>query len=719
MRLSCLRRLCHSSVTWRHLTTYHQAYRRVSTLSPLSAAFNTKRTKLFNFKFRESKNVGLFQIPELTNRTGIEVLEERCVAQIMALRQEVSSPDRKRKLVVVLDEMSDSICRVADMLEFLRFAHPNVDFRDAAEASIIRLLHHVETLNVDVGIYEALQLVLADGDVTEMTEMDKRVIKLFMLDMEQSGIHLDQETREKYVKITNELVRITSNFSRGAHEPTPVMKFDLPKDITNIYGFSGTSTNVNAIKTNSEYETVREASYRVYLYPNPHQETLLQDMLEGRRLIAKLCGFPSFAHRALDGTLIQTPENAMLFLESMAENVREGAAKEYQTMHGHKQQLKGLEYRHQQELVKHDNIMPWDTSFFTSLAKQSLFSDSEVMEYFSLGNAMEGLSTLFQGLFGITLENMQPGAGELWHDEVYKLAVTHESEGLLGYIYCDFFERNEKNNQDSLFTIQGGKQLQDGKYQLPIVVLHLNLHRPSSGTPCLLSPSNLDNLFHEFGHAMHAMLGRQQYQHVTGTRCPLDFAEVPSVLMEYFASDPRVLKTFARHYRTGEPLDSDILRNVCRSKKLFLYSDTQQQIFYSIMDLVFHGPDFSPRTPIQILEEVQNQYYGIPYVNNTAWHQRFSHLPGYGSKYYSYQVSRSIASKIWRQMFKKDPFSRENGEKYRHQMLAYGGAKHPSELIQDLLGETPTIEMLVKSLSEDLHTRNITASPLLVMRPQN
>ncbi|WAR28431.1 MIPEP-like protein [Mya arenaria] len=242
--------------------------------------------------------------------------------------------------------------------------------------------------------------------------------------------------------------------------------------------------------------------------------------------------------------------------------------------------------------------------------------------------------------------------------------------------------------QDSLFTIQGGKQLQDGKYQLPIVVLHLNLHRPSSGTPCLLSPSNLDNLFHEFGHAMHAMLGRQQYQHVTVGKFPFKFSNLDFDFLKVHIK--QVLKTFARHYRTGEPLDSDILRNVCRSKKLFLYSDTQQQIFYSIMDLVFHGPDFSPRTPIQILEEVQNQYYGIPYVNNTAWHQRFSHLPGYGSKYYSYQVSRSIASKIWRQMFKKDPFSREN----------------------DLLGETPTIEMLVKSLSEDLHTRNITASPL-------
>lgn len=445
----------------------------------------------------------------------------------------------------------------------------------------------------------------------------------------------------------------------------------------------------------SPSELARQAAYKVYYSPVPGQETLLCSLLAARHELATLCGYETFSQRVVTNSLAQSPDNISTFLSRLAAQLPERLQLEHKVM----KQMKA-----RSSASPDSPLAVWDVPYLSSLAKHTWFSlDLEnVAQYFSLGVAMEGLNELFQQIYGVELVLEAPEEGELWSGDVVKLAVR-DSTKHLGHIYCDFFRRQGKPLQDCHFTIRGGRVKADGSYQDPVVVLQLNLIPPTRSTPTLLSPGALDNLFHEMGHAMHSMLGRTKYQHVTGTRCSTDFAEVPSTLMEYFAADPRVLSKINRHFKTGEKLPESVIDKLCATKKIFSAVDLQAQLFYSSMDQALHSGSSSSLG--SRVSRVAGQCLGLPGAPEAAYHHRFSHLVGYGARYYSYMMARSVASAIWQKTFQDDPFSREAGVKYREECLAHGGGKPSHLLVGDHLGCQLAPEQLATALIQEIDNK--------------
>lgn len=664
-----------------------------STWSSLAATFNSRPERKLNLSFSK-ENAGLFDVPELQSYEGFYYLKDQCIADTDKLVEEAASDTRSRKMVAVFDELSNSLCKVADLAEFIRVAHPSAFYTQAAEIASGTVSGIVEKLNTNSKLYYALSNVIHNGDTMPTNEMDDHVGRLFLFDFEQSGIHLPEAERNKVVRLNDSLLHLGQHFVAASTSPRLLEKNLLPENTKHIFRIEGENVVIAGLCADSSNPSAREIAYRIFLLPDDHQDYLLTELLKARHELAQTCGFPTYAHRALKGSTIETPEMVMEFLNGLSDGLKKRAEKDFDVMTA----MKHFEYKFSGPLAT------WDTPYYTKKAKKRMFNvqSSEYSPYFSLGACMEGLNNLFVKLYGISLVVTEIMPGECWAQDVYKLAVTHETEGLLGYIYCDFYERSRKPNQDCHFTIQGGRALPDGSYQLPIVVLMLNLPLPRWSSPTLLTPGMVDNLFHEMGHAMHSMLARTHYQHVTGTRCSTDFAEVPSVLMEYFAGDIRVLKTFARHFQTKEPMPEDMLRRLCASKHVFTASETQIQLFYSALDQMYHGKHPLEGSTTDVLAQAQKQYYSLPYVENTAWQLRFSHLVGYGAKYYSYLVSRALASCIWQSCFEKDPLNRTQGERYRQDCLAYGGGKPSRQLVADFLQKEPTTELLVDSLLKDI-----------------
>ncbi|EZA60986.1 Mitochondrial intermediate peptidase [Ooceraea biroi] len=666
--------------------------RRLNTWSPLATAFNSALTHEKHSVNVLEKETGLFGILELKDEDGFTILKRRAMAKVDVLIKEATSKNRNRKMVEIFDELSDTLCKVADMAEFIRIAHPNREYVRAAEDACITISGVVEKLNTHRELYDSLKQVASNGDIQATADIDNHVAKLFLFDFEQCGIHLPERQRRRVVELNDYILQVGQRFMAGAVSPRLVDANLLPDFIRQYFVTENGQILVQGFYTDSSNTAVREAAYKLFLYPDKEQEYLLYELLNSRHLLAESCGFASYAHRAVKGSTVESPVVVREFLDILNDNLRSKASADFQEM----------------QKMKNADLMPWDTAYFTAKAKKNWLNTStaEFAPYFSLGTCMEGLNILTQSLYGVKLESVPVLSGEIWASNVHKLAVIDEEQGILGHIYCDFYERANKPNQDCHFTIRGGKQLPDGSYQSPIVVLMLSLPYPRWSNPCLLSPSSVDNLFHEMGHALHSMLGRTKYQHVTGTRCSTDFAEVPSVLMEYFASDPRVVSKFAKHFQTQEPMPENLLRKLCASKNIFCASELQNQVFYSMLDQVYHDGKLAKSTT-EVLADVQKGYYGLPYVENTAWQLRFSHLVGYGAKYYSYLISRAIAAQIWQTYFYNDPFCQSAGDHYRKECLAHGGGKPASQLVSDFLGKEANAATFAKSLINEIDMKNL------------
>ncbi|KAM4589784.1 mitochondrial intermediate peptidase-like [Fundulus diaphanus] len=687
--MSASQRLLHL-VKYRSLWTH--ARRKVTTWSPVGAAFNVKPRRRLELL---EKNVGLFGLPELSCPAGFQAATETALRNTERLLHKACSCPPGVETVECFDQLSDGLCKVADLADFIKVAHPDPAYREAAEKTCVEIGTVVEKLNTNVELCKSLKNLLDNPKVAAELDPDtKRVAELFMFDFEISGIHLDNKLRKEAVALHVKLLDLNNEFLIGSHVPNRIAKSAIPEHLQVHFASEGSFIQIGGLHADSPDDLLREIAYRIYLYPNADLMECLEELLKCRYKLAKLVGYDSYGHRALKGTMAKNPETVMSFLRLLTDKLSHRTAKDFRMMRDMKKRLN----------PRNAEVMPWDHPFLSGVLRAERYNiePSLYSPYLSLGGCMEGLNNLFSRLYGVSLMSEQPGAGEVWSEDVRKLAVVHETEGLLGHIYCDFFHRRDKPHQDCHYTIQGGRWCQETEqYQLPVVVLMLSLPHPTKSAPTLLTPGMMENLFHEMGHAMHSMLGRTRYQHVTGTRCATDFAEVPSILMEYFATDYRVISQFARHYETGQPLPESMVARLCESKKVCGAADTQLQVFYAALDQIYHGKPQN-RSTTEILKEMQEKFYGLPYIPNTAWQLRFSHLIGYGAKYYSYLMSRAVASMVWKQCFVQDPLNRDMGERYRREMLAHGGAKEPMLMVEGMLQRRPSIEDFVDALVSEL-----------------
>lgn len=600
-----------------------------------------------------------------------------------------------------MDQLSNTLCNVADLAECIRQVHPNPTMVQKAQDACMTIGNYVEELNTNQHLYNVLKNLTSSPQFQSYDEVTRRTAETFLHDFEISGIHLDSSKRERVVDLNNQILQLCHLFHHNTSVPVAVPRDACPPVLVGTFTEKGGNIQIDHVPISSLDSNLRALSYMIYYGRNAEQEKHLEDLLHARQELATLVGYPTFAHRVLKSSMAEDPKTVGDFLEQLTQKVLPLARAEVNEMVQLKQTVTP-------EQADGDVLKPWDISVvMTECRKQSnLVNSKEIEAYFSLSDCIGGIDTLYQSLFGIKLEPIPIKTGEVWDPLVKKFGFVHNEEGLLGYTFGDFFARPGKLASDCHFTIRGGCELPSGGngplYQLPVIALCCNFARSLGHDVNLLTQHLVENFYHEMGHALHSMLGRSKYQNVTGTRCSTDFAEVPSILMEFFLSDSRVLSSFAKHYKTRQPIPASHIESFQLSNHFFPAHELQTQILYAAMDLSLHSQ------PLEKNQSVVDRYVSLHaefsptvYVEGTAWFLRFNHFYSYGAKYYSYLWSRAVASLIWKSCFAKDPFSRESGRKFR-EMLRHGGGLHPKTLVKSMLGYEPSVSDLVDALYIDV-----------------
>eukprot|EP01135_Chromosphaera_perkinsii_P001095 Nk52_evm45s158 gene=Nk52_evmTU45s158 len=680
-----------------------------STSSDMISVFDSGR---FNGTDPSLPVTGLFRVDDLKNSRGFEKVRTEAVAKSRHLIDEIRSAPPDTAVVDRMDQLSDELCCVVDLAEFIRHVHPDARVRGAAEETCVFIQNYFQELNTDPTLHGSLKKLYENRAVFDSFDYEtQRVVKLFMHDFEQSGIDLEEGKREQVVKlldaITTSGMRFVQNMSEDVKFITcsrsEVQNY-LPESVYNsLQTFAGQvcldtgTATLNSVLKWVPNEALRAKLFTAAYSSNADDLANLERLLELRYELAQVVGFETYADRALSDSMAGSPVRVNEFLDGLSDQIKEKSLAELKVL----AEMKGVD-------PFSGSVHSWDRVYYGNLVRQKYIRSTQysIAQFFSLGTCMNGLNILFSQLYGVRLEVQKAAPGELWADDVVKLAAVHETEGEMGHIYCDFFARHGKIGQPSHFSIRCSREIGPNEYQLPIVVLLCHFRKPTVNEPTLLTHSEVETLFHEMGHAMHSMLARTKYHNCAGTRCKMDFVEIPSILMEYFAQDYRVLSEFARHHKTGELISKATVDEIKLSKSLFSGMDLQQQIFHAKIDQDYHGKHPLRASTTDILAELQNKYTVFPHTKGTSWQMFFSHLFGYGASYYTYIWSKAHASKIWSEKFAADPLNRETGDEYRRKVLRPGGAKDPNAIMEDLFGSRLDIAHLRDNLVQEVGAKN-------------
>ena len=631
----------------------------------------------------------------------------------MALHEEeieaiVNNPEKPtfENTILALDNAGELLGRVSNTFFLVASADTNDEMQKVEAKMSPKLSAHSDKIMMNDALFERVKKVYEGRKTAGLDELQVRLTEQTYKDFVRSGANLSKEQKKELAKINEELSLATVEYARNLLAANAEFEMvlesseeldGLPTSVRNAareaaeeagykgkYLFTLSKPSMLPFLTYSKNRELRQRLYEGYLNKgnlgdkNDNKE-VINTIIKLRTRKANLLGFASHAHFVLDNVMAKTPENVYALLEEIWEPALNTAKEELEEM----KKIARKDFNP-------DEFASWDWWYYAEKVRQKNYNLDEqaLRPYFSLENVRLGIFGLCNRLYGITFS---PVKVPVYNKECTAYQVLEADGTTLGVVIFDFFPRPGK----SFGAWCGGyvdMAIKDGKRVNPVVTVVCNFTRPSGNTPALLTIDETETFFHEFGHALHSLFAQVPYKGLLGVE--RDFVELPSQIMENWAMEPEVLKTYAVHHQTGAVIPNHLVRRLQKSDKFNQGFMTTELLAASLSDMDIHTRTSTEPIDVNAFErEVLNEKRGL--IEQIAPRYRypyFSHIfdGGYSAGYYSYTWAEVLDKDAYQAFVETgNLFDRKTAQRFR-KLLEAGGTKDGMVLYKEFRGAEPS-----------------------------
>ena len=535
----------------------------------------------------------------------------------------------------------------------------------------------------------------------ELSDEDKKKLKALNMELSNLSIQFSNNVIKSVfnlvIKDKKDLAGLSEDIIRGAHAKAKMLKLDEGKE--DIWVFNLDYPSMLPFMKYSENDELRKLLWTKNMTKaideDKDNRPVIQKILELKKKKANLLGFKTYAELSLETKMANSPQEVMDFLDDIAVKAADIAKGEMQELIDLKNSVTGESCT---------TIMPWELAYWSNKLKEKKYSynEDEVREYFEVNNALKGMFNIFNKLYGIKFEKVEGIA--VWHESVSLYKIIDESDELRAYVFIDLYPRTGLKRPGAwMNSIVGAKNDKNGKV-IAQVGVHCNFSEPIGDKPALLTYDELQTLYHEFGHALHGALSKTELSATGGTSVCWDVVELPSTFHENFVRTKESLKTFTKHYKTGEQMPEELMDKLLKSNDFLRASGAMRQITFGMFDMsLYHTEALKDETPDahEVYKQIHAKYSLTPFIEGTYFETAFSHIfaGGYSAGYYSY---------MWANILDADAFSkleeggkildREVGRSFMENILEMGSSEDMNILFERFRGRAVSNKPLLKRL---------------------